>query len=342
MSLRLALGLLLAPLLGAAPLVAADRSAQGPRATLTMEFPGLADGARGGRKVPIKAHLPAGEGPFPVVIVSHGAGGDWDSHFAQARHLASHGYAVLCVEHVGSNRERMARERRPMRAIDAMIRDSAEVLGRPRDIGFAIDRAEEWNRENPALRGRLDTRRVGVMGHSFGAFTAMVACGMRPALDWLTPRVGGGKGLGPDLRDPRVSCGVALSPQGVGEPFFIRESFGSLRAPLLGITGSEDDQQNGLGAENRREAFALWPVGGHRFLWLEGARHLDFTDSTGTERRAIPSPTRDDVQVMVRAATLLFLDAHLRGDAAAADALRTEALRPYVRGKVAGAELRAR
>ncbi|NBX81543.1 hypothetical protein EBQ90_00410, partial [bacterium] len=51
-----------------------------------------------GRKVPIKLHIPTSGGPYPVVIISHGAGGSWDTHYAQAKYLASHGYAVLCVE----------------------------------------------------------------------------------------------------------------------------------------------------------------------------------------------------------------------------------------------------
>jgi predicted dienelactone hydrolase len=170
------------------------------------------------------------------------------------------------------------------------------------------------------------------MGHSFGAFTTMVVCGMRPALDWLTPRVEPGKGLGPELRDPRVRCGIALSPQGVGEPFFISESFGSLKLPLLGISGTEDRQQNGLTAGNRREAFALWPQGPHKFIWLANAKHLDFTDSTGVERRARPSPTREHVQPLVRAVTLLFFNSYLKADTSAAKQLTSDALRPYLHG----------
>jgi predicted dienelactone hydrolase len=294
------------------------------------------------RKVPIKVHLPAGEGPFPVIILSHGAGGDWDTHFAQAQDLAAHGYAVLCLEHVGSNRERLTQGGRAMKNLDAMIRDADEVLTRPKDVSFSIDTAETWNRSHERLKGRLDLRRVGVMGHSFGAFTAMVVCGMRPALDWLTPRVDPGKGLGPDLRDARVTCGVALSPQGVGEPFFISESFASLRAPLLGISGTKDDQQAGQPASNRLEAFALWPKGDHRFVWLDNAKHLDFTDSTGADTRGLPSRSRDDVQPATRAATLAFFDLHLKADPAAAARLTPEGLKPWLRGVVTSADVRSK
>ena len=341
-----------------AALSAADFSARGPLVVQTIDFPHLTDATRSGsqasgrlrlrlfarlvrpdptrieRKVPIKVHLPKTAGPFPVVVLSHGAGGDWDTHYAQAQHLASHGYVVFCLEHIGSNRERMTQGFRLMQNLDAMIHDSAEVLARPKDVSFAIDRAEEWNRTHEKLRGKLDLQRVGVMGHSFGAFTTMVVCGMRPALDWLTPRVEPGKGLGPELRDPRVKCGIALSPQGVGEPFFISESFGSLKLPLLGISGTEDRQQNGLTAGNRREAFALWPQGPHKFIWLANAKHLDFTDSTGVERRATPSPTREDVQPLVRAVTLLFFNSYLKADTNAAKQLTSDALKPYLHGAV--------
>src|SRR5512136_3038222 len=191
----------------------------------TIEFPDLKDEQRGGRHVPIKVHVPQKQGKCPVVVFSHGGGGNWNANFAQASHLASHGYAVLCLEHVGSNTERMKQGLRFMDNVKAMTRGSSAVLGRPKDVSFAIDQAEEWNRTQPVLKGRLDLEHVGVMGHSFGAYTTLVVCGARPALDWLTSPVSPGKGLGPDLSDPRVAAGVALSPQGPGEPFFLDTSY---------------------------------------------------------------------------------------------------------------------
>lgn len=345
---------------------AVDAAARGPLGVETLEFATLRDPARpagsaaperprilarrtstdndgaAGRPVPIKIHLPAGSGALPVVIFSHGAGGDWDTHFAQAQHLASHGYVVLCLEHVGSNRQRMTQGMRLMQNLDAMIHDADEVLTRPRDVSFAIDWAAKQNAAEGKLRGRMDLQRVGIVGHSFGAYTTMACCGMRPALDWLKPTVAPGKGLGPDLSDPRIRCGVALSPQGVGEPFFLSGSFGSLKVPLLGISGTQDRQQNGSPAENRREGFSLWPKGAHRFVWIHDARHLDFTDSSGSDRKAQASATREDVQPVTRAATLLFLEANLKSDKSAAAALTEAGLKPYLRGTVDKAEVLTR
>ena len=309
-----------------------------------LEFPDLVDPARttpgrdappAERRVPIKVHLPAGAGPFPVVVISHGAGGDWDSHFGQAQDLAAHGYAALCIDHVGSDRERLkAGGPRLMKTIEAMTRDADEVLTRPRDVTFALDRATEWTATHDRLRGKLDLGRVAVMGHSYGAYTTMAVCGMRPALDWLAPVVQPGKGLGPDLRDPRVKCGVALSPQGPGEPLFVAESFADLRVPLLGISGSNDDQQAGRKASERKDAFALWAGTGHSFVWLANARHNDFTSSSGATGASLPSTTREDVQPVTRAATRAFLDLHLKGDQGAAKRLTPESLKPLLRGEV--------
>lgn len=315
-----------------------DASAVGALPVDTLEFADLADRSRAGRRVPIKVHLPTGDGPFPVIVVSHGAGGHWDANFAQAQHLASHGYAVLAVEHVGSNTEVMKRSLRWRANLEAMTRDANEVLGRPKDIGFAIDRAEQWNQTHERLRGRLDTSRVGVLGHSFGAYTVLVVAGMRPALDWLTPAVAPGRGLGPDLRDRRVRCGVALSPQGPGEPFFIEASYGSLATPMLGISGSQDKQQKAP-PENRRRAFELWPPGDKHWVWLANADHTAFSDSTGAKSGMLPSAARSDAQPVVRAATLLFFNACLKGDAGAAKQLTADGLRPYLHGSVDNLEV---
>ena len=299
----------------------------------TIEFPDLKDEQRGGRRVPMKLHVPQQKGKSPVVVFSHGGGGNWDANFAQANHLASHGYAVLCLEHVGSNTERMKEGLRFMDNVKAMTRSSSEVLGRPKDVSFALDTAEEWNRTHPMLKGRLDLDRVGVMGHSFGAYTTLVVCGARPALDWLTPPVPPGKGLGPDLSDPRVLAGVVLSPQGPGEPFFLETSYASVKKPLLGITGSRDKQQ-GAPPEHRRRFFELLPPGGKIFIWLANADHLGFSDSNGSGRRPLPSKSRTDAQPLVRAATLFFFNATLRGDKDAEKDLSYESLSFLLRGVV--------
>lgn len=317
---------------------APDHSAPGAFDVTQLEFPELTDATRA-RRVPIKLHLPRGDGPFPVIVVSHGAGGNWDANYAQARHLATHGYAVLALEHVGSNRDDLLRGLRVVRNLRDMTRAPDEVFGRPKDVSFALDQAARWNTEHARLRGKLDLERVGVLGHSFGAYTTLVVCGMRPALDWLDPAVPPGSGLGPDLRDPRVRCGVALSPQGPGEPFFVEASFASLATPLLAITGSKDRMQKDQPPETRKRGIELWPAGERTLLWLTGAEHSAFSDPTGSSRRGLRSRSRADAQPLVRAATLRFFDAHLKADAAARDDLEQAALVHYLGGAISAVDV---
>lgn len=307
--------------------------------TTEIEFLRLIDPERSRRSVPIKLHIPAGSGPFPVVIVSHGAGGNIDANFAQAHHLAMHGYLAVCLEHVGSNtRQAIAGGLRVGKTIAAMTRKSAEVLGRPKDVSFAIDQLTEWNKSNPELRGKFDLEKIGMLGHSFGAYTTLAICGARPALNWLDPKVGSGEGLGPDLSDTRVRCGVALSPQGPGEPFFLESSYLSIRVPLLGISGSQDKQQ-GKPPIHRKRSFRYWPSGDRYLLWINNATHLHFSDSTGSKDRQINfnAKRREDVQQISRAATLFFFDKYLKQTPNAE--LRQEDLEPHMRGIVDNIEL---
>lgn len=311
----------------------AHPEADGPLTTHTIEFAELRDTTRDARRVPIKVHVPDWRGPHPVIVLSHGAGGTWDANHAQARHLASHGYVVLALEHPASNGERLRQGMRFAANLKAMTRDAHEVLGRPRDVSFALDQAELWNLNHAQLKGQFDLSRVGVMGHSFGAYTALVACGARPALDWLSPSVPPGNGLGPELSEPRVKACVALSPQGPGEPFFLESSYDTIDRPVLGISGSRDQQQ-GATPQNRRRFFELLPPGQKVLVWLANAEHAAFSDSSGSKRSGLPSRSRSDVQPISRAATLLFFEAHLRGDAQAAALLTESGLRPLTHGVV--------
>jgi predicted dienelactone hydrolase len=91
-------------------------------------------------------------------------GGNRESELYQAEHLAGHGYVVLSIEHMYSNTKqtkftmsRAGGNLKLMEAVHRTTKDAREVLGRPRDVSFAIDQAEEWNRTHPKLTGRIAT-----------------------------------------------------------------------------------------------------------------------------------------------------------------------------------------
>jgi predicted dienelactone hydrolase len=290
----------------------------------TLEFRELRDITRKNRQVPIKVYYPEKPGAYPLIIISHGAIGTWDSHIYQAEHLASHGYVVFCVEHVRSNNimgkyymSRRGGRLKILEALQKMTTDPQAVLERPRDITFAIDQAIKWNRNQNKLAGKIKTDKIAVMGHSFGAYTTLVVCGAQPILDYLEPRVAPGTGLAGDLSDPRVTFGLAMSPQTPGTTFFGKESYTTINRPLVCITGSKDTQKSHDGkkmpANVRWEVLKMLPKGGgHYFFWLTNANHLSFADSPFLQR--LPSRAKRDVPRITRALMVLFSDYFLKDD----------------------------
>ena len=276
-------------------------------------FDALRDDARA-REVPVTVLWPSGAeptDPAPLIVLSHGAAAHRGSYDYLARHLARHGYVVAIPEHVGSSTRAFLRgiwDQRsgPLAVARTMAEDKDEWRARPADVGFVIDRATHWNEADPDLRGRIDLGRVGVLGHSYGAYTALAAAGARVQLE---------EGLS-DLGDPRVRAIVALSPSGPGGwGWFTEASYRGVDVPALVVTGSRDIVMEWQTGEWRKQAFDLMLPGPRYCLWLEGATHLDFAHLVpefGSTAR---------VHAIVETMATAFFDVHLEHGATAADAL---------------------
>jgi predicted dienelactone hydrolase len=313
---------------------------KGLYAVRSLELEKTFDSKRNDRPVPIKVVFPKDGGSFPLVVISHGAGGSFDSHIYQAEHLASHGYVVLCVEHIDSNNismkyfmSRAGGGKSFREALHHITKNSVAVLERPKDISFAIDTAIVLNKSNRELAGKINSRKIAVMGHSFGAYTTLAIMGAQPIVDHLEPhQENGRKGLAGDLSDQRVTFGLAMSPQGPGSTFFSKESYKNIKKPLICFSGSKDEQKNSEGnytpAETRREVFKLLPTGQKYFLWLANADHVSFSDNK--HMWVLPSPSRRDVQRITKAIMTISCDHFLKNRAEARQAFSKEFVQSLV------------
>lgn len=306
---------------------------EGPYKIRELDFPDLKDLNRKDRQVPMIVYYPKDGNAYPLVIMSHGAMGNRQAMIYQARHLATHGYVVICPEHVASSfnkgkyyRSKAGGRKSISESLQIILRDPDAVLQRPRDISFAIDQAVIWNMNHKLLAGKIDAEKVAVMGHSYGAYTTLVACGARPILDYLEPPVEPGKGFAQDLSDPRVIFGFAMSPQGPQSLYFNKDSFKSVNRPLICLSGTKDAQQGIDGKkmppESRLEIFDLLTSGGKYFLWLENADHLSFAHHKTTAY--FPSKARKDVQRITKAMMVVSADYYLKQDVAAKKYLTEE------------------
>lgn len=139
-------------------------------------------------------------GRFPLVVFSHGFGGErrQSTHFTT--HLASHGYVVVAMDHVGNTTADMMEMASAAPEPDLISRFMSD---RPTDASFVID----CMLQGDAGLG-VDPERIGISGHSFGGWTTLMTTGadarIRAALP-LAP-AGGDTPLTPpgfanDMRD---------------------------------------------------------------------------------------------------------------------------------------------
>lgn len=106
---------------------------------------------------------------LPLVIVSHGNGGYFLSHFDTAIALADAGFVVVAVTHTGDNYKDQSR--------------SIDVMDRPRQVSRVLDHMlTAW--DGHAL---VDPARVGMFGFSSGGFTTLASIGGVPDFTRIGP-----------------------------------------------------------------------------------------------------------------------------------------------------------
>jgi predicted dienelactone hydrolase len=260
------------------------------------------------RVLPVKLYVPAGAGPFPIIVFSHGLGGSREGGRAWGEFWASHGYLCIHLQHPGSD-ETLWKGAAPSERMQALRQgaNGRELVARTRDVRFAID---EIRRRHAAREGPLaaaDPERIGMSGHSFGAVTTQAVSGQRY-------RAGAGAG---ELAEPRVRAAIAFSPSAPGGERAAAHAFGGIAIPFFGITGTADGDVLGNGAtpENRALPVRYMTPPDKYLLVLDGADHMFFNGQPELPRRRAAGSSAQ--LELAQAATTAFWDAYLRNDPAA-------------------------
>lgn len=299
--------------------------------------------------------------PLPVIIFSHGAGGDQDAFQPVVKQWASHGYVVVQPTHADS----VSLHDGGLAAAIAQTKNESAWQGRVSDITSIIDQlaalpglveqAQQPDSEGSAeatgkpLKLTLDHTCITLAGHSFGAWTTMLCAGLKISTEAqrkaYADALEGAQASGhpaPVLEttshaEPRIASFIAFSPQGISDawPAISQQSYAGLERPILFVTGSEDRGLGDSSAEIRRHPFEYAPEGGKYFLWIEGADHGSFgrgTSATGRRQQARSdkanplAASQASIHAYVCAASQAFLDATLRRDKAALGYLGSDAL----------------
>ncbi len=261
------------------------------------------DAARN-RDIPVRVYLPANTAPEPVVLFSHGLGGSRAGSVFLGEHWAARGYVAVFLQHPGSDdsvwKDEPVRER--MRAMNQAA-SLDNFLLRVQDVPAVLNQFEIWNAaKTNQLAGRLDLKKVGMSGHSFGAVTTEAVSGE-------TLPVGG-----QPFTDPRIRAAIAFSPSSP-KTGGAEKAFGSVKIPWMLMTGTKDVAP--IGDTDVASRLAVYPAlhGAPKYeVVLYNAEHSAFTDRPLPGDREPRNPNHHRV---ILALSTAFWDAYLRGDAGA-------------------------
>ena len=203
-----------------------------------------------GRTFPLDLYLPKAKSsePFPLVIISHGLGSDLTTFAYLAKHLASHGFAVAVPEHPGSSALQIDAL---LTGLDSDVTPPEELIDRPLDIQFLLDKLED------NYKKQIDTNNAGIIGQSFGAYTALAVAGAQ--LNWSTLKrdcdnIKNSWNISLllqclamqlptydrdlDLKDDRIKSAIAINP--LTSSIFGREGLARINIPVMIVSGSAD------------------------------------------------------------------------------------------------------
>ncbi|GIK49292.1 MAG: hypothetical protein KJZ75_00565 [Hyphomonadaceae bacterium] len=302
-----ALMLVLALSLGAcAGSSAAQAAPAAPTEGVEIVYGEWRDAARD-RVVPYKLYLPSARMPAPVVIFSHGLGGNREAASYLLEYLAANGFAAVSIQHPGTD-ETLLRGGGGMERLRESVRDVRAAAARFGDVRFVIDQLEREN-AGGVHAGRFDLSRIGMSGHSYGALTTLIAVGQRPAA-----------GPADRFRDFRIDAAIVYSPNAPRnqEP---AAALGDIRTPILHLTGTADRTPLDLEMtpEGRQIPFRTIAGADQFLIVFDGGDHMIF--SGRVQRSGRMNAAQQAQTEAIRRESLTFWRAYLLEDASALAAI---------------------
>lgn len=264
------------------------------------------------------------DGPYPLVILSHGFPGNrfLIGHFGE--NLASKGYVVASVDHFESTYENQ-------------LGFASTLANRSPDQLFVLD---EMARAEGFLAGMVDGENSAIIGYSMGGYGAVLSAGagLAPAAAQMgmasSEALAGlmaGSDAYADHLDPRVKAVVAVAPWGAQVGLWDEAGLAGVRMPLLVMGGTLDEVSNyeaGIrrifeGAVNAERSLLTFQGAGHNAAAPMPPPMEATSGGPGSPFEHYADFVWDNVRMnnVAQHFVTAFLGLHLKGD---------EAMAPYL------------
>jgi predicted dienelactone hydrolase len=289
----------------------------GPLAVIEVAGLVLHDDKRN-KDVRVRIFYPVIAGKYPVIIFSHGAGGSDTCCESLTHHWATYGYITLQPIHDDSVVQRRSsgdENAQFPQAVREALKNPALWEDRPRDISFLLDSLPGLQKRVAGLNGKIDISRIGVAGHSTGAYTAEAIGGALVDLPGHP---------GQNFSDPRAKAILCLSPQGPGQFGLTARSFDNISLPFMGITGSLDNLGPLANSAWHKIPFERSHPDDKYEVFIQGASHISFI--TAETVNSARSSRAAAILGYTNSASLAFWDAYLKEDPSARRFLQSDAL----------------
>ncbi|EAW38883.1 alpha/beta hydrolase [Lyngbya sp. PCC 8106] len=276
---------------------------------------------------PLRLYLPQVKKPVPLIVISHGLGSDPQTFSYIAEHLASHGFAVAVPEHIDTSANTFARffegfERPPNPSVFA---------NRPLDITSLLDELEAKYQSNPVWKRKIDFNNVGILGQSFGGYTALAVAGAEMNPENLTE----GCRKSEDRRitlnistllqcrslevasqqknfeDPRIKAVIAINP--LTSLIFGEEGMSQIRIPTMIIGGTKDYVTPAV--TEQIKPYSWLKTSRKHLVLVEPGTHFSFLRESGGRLTVPPKligPDPNFAYPYLKALSLTFFDTYLQ------------------------------
>ena len=267
----------------------------------------------------LRITFPDGGDSLPVILWSHGLFGTKTDYSPLTDHWTENGYICIRPDHSDS---RALHERRMSVKDPEVFKD---WRNRPKDLSFILDSLHEIESRIPELRGRIDAKRAGAGGHSYGAHTTQLLAG-------ALIHEGANNGRR-SYADERLAAFLIVSPQNLMNEFDVH-SWRALERPCMFITGTKDTTpKDPVHPFSREEPYESAAPGDKYYMLIENGYH-NFGGINGGTGFPGAGPNNETQVAYIQNASTALWDAYLKSDSRALGYLKSDNFENESKGAV--------